>query len=165
MNNDALNQIYNTGMSYLDQVQTEKANVPQAPAQTSVVTQVEQQIQEPVAPVEQQVQEPTTVQPTAGTTGSSTHMSVNIDGIRENKRLIEEAANDLASKWAIIDVDVQHIDEAWAGKEAQMYKDKIKVMDNKIKKVIDALQIIANTYQKAIDEIEGNQNTIKNDLL
>ena len=50
---------------------------------------------------------------------------------------------------------------AWKGTEATTYISKVKIFDKKIDATIKALELLQNTYSKALSEFKQRSNTVK----
>ena len=186
MNNnlEQINQIFNSGIvpqaeqinqiaQYTEQIAqniTDQIQQPMNIFQPSAA----QQTQENNVPTEEQqhLMEPTqTVTPNIGTppipttNNNSVSISVNENSIIENKTKLKEVASDIRTKWEVIKGITNEIRNSWVGKDAEIYTDKLNNMGPKLDKTIEALDLIANTYEKALQEINQTQNIVQKELL
>ena len=101
---------------------------------------------------------------TATATGQNITMKVSVEGIMQNKAKIDISANDLDTLYRAIKAQIDAINNSWVGPDATAYIEKINKLDPKIDAAIAALRKISTTYKTALDEIENNQQNIKNSI-
>ena len=104
--------------------------------------------------------------PMAGpnTTLGSVSISVSVESIVVNQSNLKNAAAELENLWRTINAEIARINDSWVGQDASMYTDKLTKMEPRVRATIYALKAIANTYSRALQNIEDNQNRIKNEL-
>ena len=101
----------------------------------------------------------------ASSTGADINMKVSIESLVQSKVKLDAAANGLDTIWRAILAQVDAISTSWVGPDAKAYTDKLTNMGPKVDAALNALKKLSSTYEKALDEIEENQNKIKSELL
>lgn len=95
---------------------------------------------------------------------SGGQISMNVDGLYECKDLLEAAVCEIQIAMQNIMTENTKIEESWAGPDAAVYIEKIGKMKPKVDAAMKALKATYETYQKAIDEIQNTQNSIKQQI-
>jgi uncharacterized protein YukE len=91
-------------------------------------------------------------------------LSINVEGLMDCQVKLEKAAYYIQITWQNIMAQIEKIQQSWVGPDATIYIEKVKKMKPKMEAAINAIKAIYRTYEKAIAEIEANQNSVKSDI-
>ena len=71
---------------------------------------------------------------------------------------LRQASTDLRDTWSkTINSTLAKIENSWAGEDAKVYTDKVQALDPRVDKVCQAIDLLAQTYQKVLDR---SRNTV-----
>ena len=88
-------------------------------------------------------------------------ISVNPEEIKASAARLKEVAEKLDTLWNKVKVNqVNAVASSWVGKDAKIYTDKVLNMDGSVTAARDALVLIADTYLKAVTEVEQKQQEL-----
>ena len=88
-------------------------------------------------------------------------IAVNKSNLEANSQKIKAAASKLDSIWNEIKVNqIGRINDSWVGSAAEEYTSKVLNMEPKVNAVKEALQLIAKSYDAAINEIDSKQSQL-----
>lgn len=110
----------------------------------------------PVAPT-------TPAQP--GSSSASDLIVYSIDELQANTKMLRETAESVIAVWNdIINTQIGELEKSWAGPDASVYTEKVKAFDPKIKAACQAIELLADTFDKSGNEISETQNQNVNDI-
>lgn len=89
-------------------------------------------------------------------------LSISADEMRENIATLDSAIKTLNNAWEKETESLtKQLSSSWAGKDCSEYITKLSKMDKKVENSIKALELLKNTYQKALDLIlEKQKNSV-----
>ena len=99
------------------------------------------------------------------TSGTDINMQVSVESLVQSKVKLDAAATGLDTLWRAILAQIDAISTSWVGPDAKAYTDKLKNMGPKVDAALNALKKLSSTYEKALNEIDENQQKIKSELL
>lgn len=89
-------------------------------------------------------------------------ISITEEEIKENISVLKKSANTMETSWEEIKGPIlSSIKESWASDECNAYVAKIEKMDKKVSNSIDALRLLAKTYEKSLDLLSETRESIK----
>ena len=89
------------------------------------------------------------------------NLKVNEESITSFINLIDSSVDEINSTWnSIVTTDIETIKNSWASTDAANYIDKLLAEGDKINNVIDSLQLLANTYQKVLQEHAATEQEV-----
>ena len=93
------------------------------------------------------------VQPITGSPGPGIFgLMLSLSDIEEMIPKLRQASTDLKDVWSkTINSTVAKIENSWAGEDARVYTDKVQALDPRVDKVCQAIDLLAQTYQKVLD--------------
>ena len=88
-------------------------------------------------------------------------ISLSLDEMNSIITKIGTSKDDIATSWNSIKTeDVEAIKASWAGADCDAYINKVMEMDAQMQNAIGALELLANTYGNARDEILRTQQSV-----
>ncbi len=85
------------------------------------------------------------------------------DEIKEIISTLKKSANNMENAWEEIKGPIiSSIKQAWTSKECDEYISKIEKMNTKVTNSIEALRLLARTYESAIEQLDATTKDIKN---
>ena len=109
---------------------------------------VEPIIGKPIQPIIGKPIQPITGSPGPGIFG----LMLSLSDIEEMIPKLRQASTDLKDVWSkTINSTVAKIENSWAGEDARVYTDKVQALDPRVDKVCQAIDLLAQTYQKVLD--------------
>ena len=99
------------------------------------------------------------------TSGTDINMQVSVESLVQSKVKLDAAATGLDTLWRAILAQIDAISTSWVGPDAKAYTDKLTNMGPKVDAALKALKKLSSTYEKALNEIDENQQKIKSELL
>ena len=102
----------------------------------------------------------------ASTNNSSQNdIDISYAEMENNIAVLKESINTLSSNWnQLINTNVSTIKNSWAGKDCEVYIDKVLKLDSKVKNAISALELLANTYEQAKNQMQEQQAKVAGTL-
>ena len=98
----------------------------------------------------------------AALSGQVAGIYVSIADIENIISRIKKLNNNISAKWSEMNSQtLSKFETAWKGTEATTYISKVKIFDKKIDATIKALELLQNTYSKALSEFKQRSNTVK----
>ena len=89
-------------------------------------------------------------------------ISITEEEIKENVSILKKAANTMENAWEEIKGPIiKAIKEAWTSKECEEYVSKIEKMDRKVTNSIEALRLLAKTYEQSLEQLTATAASIK----
>ena len=93
--------------------------------------------------------------------GGPVTISMTEEEIKENVAKLKKAANNMENSWVDIKGPIlKSIKESWVSKECTAYVSKIEKMDKKVTNSIEALRLLAKTYEQSIDKLASTRKSI-----
>ena len=101
-------------------------------------------------------------EPSANPTyGSPANLKVNEESINSFISRINSSIEEINSTWNnVVTTDIEIIKNSWASTDAANYIDKLLAEGDKISDAVQGLQLLANTYQKVLQEHAATEQDI-----
>ncbi len=98
----------------------------------------------------------------AALSGQVAGIYVSIADIENIISRIKKLNNNISAKWSEMNSQtLSKFETAWKGTEATTYISKVKIFDKKIDATVKALELLQNTYSKALSEFKQRSSAIK----
>ena len=105
--------------------------------------------------------EPTpVVQPAYGVpvTGPLTDINITYDQLEDMITTLRKATSTLKDSWTReTSKNLSTLENSWVGNDCRAYTNRVRKMDGKVQNTIEALDLLASTYEKARDMVQENQ--------
>ena len=99
------------------------------------------------------------IKPITGSPGPGIFgLMLSLSDIEEMIPKLRQASTDLRDTWSkTINSTLARIENSWAGEDAKVYTDKVQALDPRVDKICQAIDLLAQTYQKVLDR---SRNTV-----
>ena len=99
------------------------------------------------------------IKPITGSPGPGIFgLMLSLSDIEEMIPKLRQASTDLKDTWSkTINSTLAKIENSWAGEDAKVYTDKVQALDPRVDKICQAIDLLAQTYQKVLDR---SRNTV-----
>jgi len=89
-------------------------------------------------------------------------IKLNSDQLRQHKQKLNQAANEIKNIWNTLkNTHIKQLTESWAGTDAASYIRSFNSFDSKVNASVEALDLLARTFERAARELESTQENIK----
>ena len=89
-------------------------------------------------------------------------IKLNSEQLRQNKQKLTQAADEIKNIWNTLkNTHVKQLTESWAGADASSYISSFNSFDSKVNASVEALNLLARTFERAAKELESTQESIK----
>ncbi len=89
-------------------------------------------------------------------------IKLNSEQLRQHKQKLNQAANEIKNIWNTLkNTHVKQLTESWAGTDAASYIRSFNSFDSKVNASVEALDLLARTFERAAKELESTQEHIK----
>ena len=104
--------------------------------------------------------------PQGGTsTASGVDINISYNELESNLSRLKSGLNNLKSNWeGVIQTNIAKLEQSWIGDDCSAYITKLKESDTKVKKSIEAIQLLITTYTQALEVIKANQASVTNTI-
>ena len=131
-----------------------------------IVGRLEPIIGKPVEPIIGKPIQPIIVKPIQPITGSPGPgifgLMLSLSDIEEMIPKLRQASTDLKDVWSkTINSTVAKIENSWDGDDAKVYIERVKSMDPQVDKVCQAIDLLAQSYQKVLDNSRDKTLIVK----
>ena len=102
-----------------------------------------------------------------GGTSAASGVDINIsyNELESNLSRLKSGLNNLKSNWeGVIQTNIAKLEQSWIGDDCSAYITKLKESDTKVKKSIEAIQLLITTYTQALEVIKANQASVTNTI-
>lgn len=80
-------------------------------------------------------------------------LMLSLSDIEEMIPKLRQASTDLKDTWSkTLNTSLAKIENSWAGEDAKVYTDKVQALDPQVDKMCQAIDLLAQTYQKVLDK-------------
>ena len=98
-------------------------------------------------------------------TGGGYDINISVSEIKSNITVLKSAVNTIKSNWeGVTKTNVAKLNNSWAGDDCAAYIEKVNEMDKQVNTSVDALNLLINTYQKALDQLTESQSKIASSI-
>ena len=89
-------------------------------------------------------------------------IKLNSEQLRQYKQKLTQAADEVKNIWNTLkNTHVQQLTDSWAGADASAYINNFRSFDSKVNASVEALDLLARTFERAAKELESTQENIK----
>ena len=103
------------------------------------------------------------IKPITGSPGPGIFgLMLSLSDIEEMIPKLRQASTDLRDTWSkTINSTLAKIENSWAGDDAKVYIERVKSMDPQVDKVCQAIDLLAQSYQKVLDNSRDKTLIVK----
>ena len=86
------------------------------------------------------------------TPGDQYDLVVSVEEVESFIDKLKKASSTLEDQWiGIVDEELTKLKDSWAGPDMEKYIAKVEALDPKLEKAVEAIKLLKETYQKALD--------------
>lgn len=90
---------------------------------------------------------------------------LNLEDLQANTQVLKETVKNVIVMWNdILYKQIEDLENSWVGADASLYTEKVKAFDKKIKAACQAIELLADTFNKSGNEISNVQEQNIRDL-
>ena len=107
------------------------------------------------------------VEPTQGgdvpmPSGSGPDLAITVPEVENIISKLKTAGKNLQDYWTVIfDTELAKLKDSWAGPDMEQYIQRVEALDPKLDKAVEAIDLLMNTYKKALEAYEEKAKQIQ----